>query len=142
MPTARISRLWSIGLIALMLARAAMSWLLLNDIPRLLFHEGWYFSQGGDQHLYMQVAYSLLAGESIGTKLGVGVPLIMAALLRLTGKLQYDDILPWLVILNGFVLGGLSVWVMAQLTWALTRSRWQGLAAAALWTFSAYALWL
>lgn len=136
------ARWWPGVVLALVLARLAMSWILLNDIPRLQEHDGWYFPHGGDNDLYFKMAQSLAAGQPIALPLGIGQPLVMAGLLKLTGASSFRDILPWLVIINGFVLGGLSVWVMAQLAYRLTHDRRLALAAAGLWAFSAYALWL
>ena len=125
-----------------MLLRLAMSWLLLNDVPRLPSHDGWYWRTGGDQALYFQIAQSFVAGQPLNKSVSIGVSLLMAGVIKLTGLNDFRGILPWMVILHGFVLGLLSVWVMAQLTYSLTRSRWQALTAAALWTLSPYAIWL
>jgi hypothetical protein len=119
-----------------------MSWLLLNDAPKLLLHEGWYFSSGGDENLYYTIGQSIALGRPPVTSVAMGQPFVMAALVWLTGKLEYRGILPWLVIWQGFILAGLSVWVMAHLSYELTRNRGQALASAFIWTFSAYLLWL
>ena len=133
--------LWLVS--ALMVMRLAMSALLLNDIPRLPSHDGWYFRHGGDQGVYFSLAQSIAGGRPQPAPVGIGQPLVMALLLWLTQAPDYFGILPWLVTLNGFVYGGLSVWAMAILSRALfAGSRWQSLAVAGLWTFSGYALWL
>ncbi len=140
--TSKIDRLWRIGLPALLVARLLMSLLLMANVPRLMIHVGWYFYHGGDQDTYYNLARALADNAPQATTVGIGMPLLMAGLLRLTHAPDYFGILPALVILDGFVLGTLSVWVMAQLALALTLSRAQALAAAALWTFSPYLLWV
>ncbi len=140
--TSKIDRLWRIGLPALLVARLLMSLLLMANVPRLMIHVGWYFYHGGDQDTYYNLARALADNAPQATTVGIGMPLLMAGLLRLTHAPDYFGILPALVLLDGFVLGTLSVWVMARLALALTGSRAQALAAAALWTFSPYLLWV
>jgi hypothetical protein len=119
-----------------------MSWLLLNDIPKLLLHDGWYFSSGSDENLYYAISQSIALGHPRVTSVAMGQPFVMAVLVWLTGRLEYRGVLPWLVIWQGFILASLSVWVMAHLSYELTRNRGQALASAFTWTFSAYLLWL
>lgn len=135
-------RRWLWTVFALMVMRLTMSWLLLNDIPKLPSHDGWYFRHGGDQDIYFHLAQSIVAGHPQPATVGIGQPLVIALLLRLTQAPDYLGVLPWLVILHGFVYGGLSVWAMAVISRAFTGSRWQSFVTAGLWTFSGYALWL
>jgi hypothetical protein len=132
--------LWTVS--ALMVMRLVMGWLLLNDIPRLPSHDGWYFRHGGDQALYFRLAQSIAAGQPQPSSVGIGQPLVIAALLRLTGAADYFAVLPWLVVLHGFVYAGLSVWALAIISRAFTASRPQSLVTATIWTFSGYLLWL
>ncbi len=136
------TRLWQSGVLSLTLARLAISWLLLNDIPKLLLRDGWYFSSGGDENLYYAIGQAIALGHPRVASVAMGQPFVMAALVWLTGRLEYRSVLPWLVIWQGFILAGLSVWVMAHLSYELTRNRGQALASAFIWTFSAYLFWL
>ncbi len=143
--TTDMRRIWIGGLLSLSLLRLVMAWLLLNDVPKLLDHNGWYFHTGGDQSFYFALAQSIAAGTPAAapsTAGGAGLPLLMAALLRLTGGTTYFDILPYLVILNGFVLGSASIWVIGQLAYLFTGSRIQGLLTAGALLVSPYLLWL
>ena len=135
-------RMWQSSLLALVLVRLAMSVLLLFDIPKLPSHEGWYFRHGGDATLYAELAGGIVSGHPKPTTVGAGLPLLMAGLSRMTGGETYYDFLPWLVPMNGFLLAGLSVWIVAQTAFYLTGSRHQALLAAVLWVISGYVLWL
>ncbi len=111
------TRLWQSGVLSLTLARLAISWLLLNDIPKLLLRDGWYFSSGGDENLYYAIGQAIALGHPRVASVAMGQPFVMAALVWLTGRLEYRSVLPWLVIWQGFILAGLSVWVMAHLSY-------------------------
>ena len=134
--------MWQSSLLALVLVRLAMSVLMLFDIPKLPSHEGWYFRHGGDATLYVELAGDIVSGHPKWTTVGAGLPLLMAGLSRMTGGETYYDFLSWLVPMNGFLLAGLSVWIVAQTAFYLTGSRHQALLAAVLWVISGYVLWL
>ncbi len=134
-------RWWSRIVIALVIIRVIMMGLLMGDVPKLDYHVGWAFYHGGDIYPYYLAAQRVLAGQFGYIPLSGAWVMWIALAIRLTNATVYEDALAFLTPINGFVLGSLSVWVMAQLTWRLTASRWQSLIAATLWTFSPYIMW-
>ncbi|MBI3763233.1 MAG: hypothetical protein HY260_15410 [Chloroflexi bacterium] len=69
------------------------------------------------------------------------MPLIIAFWLRVFNGVEYLDVIVPLVIVNGFLLGSLSVVVLASLALRLTGRRDVALASAAVWAFLPYILY-
>jgi len=136
-----LNRWWSRLVIALVIIRVIMMGLLLGDVPKLDYHVGWAFYHGADMYPYYVAAQRVLAGQFGYIPLSGAWVMWIALAIRLTNATVYEEALVFLTPISSFVLGSLSVWVMAQLTWRLTASRWQSLIAAALWTFSPYMMW-
>jgi len=133
---------WLLSLTALVLIRLAMWSLLLNNVPPIMDHyDHWHFHHGGDQGFFFGVAQNILAGQPKATTVGVGLPLLMAMLMRFVNAVDYDGILPLIVIGNGALFGLMSVPVMASLAYSLTGSRKQALAVGLMWTLLPYLLW-
>ncbi len=133
---------WRGALLVLLFLRLGMWLLFQHDIPPVLDHYNWYFHHGGDHALFVKIARQLLAGTYEPTTVGVGLPLMLAGLLKFMATVEYDRILPLVVIGNGLFLGVLSVPVIASLALALTGNRLQALVAGALWTLLPYLLWI
>jgi hypothetical protein len=130
------------ALVGLALARLAMITLLVAGIPQLIVKDGWYFHHGGDQDLMFEAAQSIVAGQPVYTYVGAGMPLIMSFLIRLFQADAYGDIIVPLVLLSGFLLGTLSVFVMAALGLRLSGDRRVALLAAGVWTLLPYLIYL
>jgi hypothetical protein len=127
-------RWFTMALLAAMLLRWAIGLALLLDVPHLEFHaRTWYFHTGGDQHDYFELALNLLRGERASNPVGLGAALPMVPLVALTGATDYRQILWPLVLLNGFVFGGLSVVLIGLIGRDYTADRRAGALAAALW---------
>jgi hypothetical protein len=127
-------RWFATALLAAMLLRWAIGLALLLDVPHLEFHaRTWYFHTGGDQHDYFELAVSLLRGERAPNPVGLGAALPMVPLVALTDATDYRQILWPLVLLNGFVFGGLSVVLIGLIGRDYTADRRAGALAAALW---------
>ncbi len=110
---------------------------ILNILP-LDLRYGWYLHHGGDQQVMMNLAESILAGHPVASLVGIGQPLVMVpwiALLRPFGGLDFDyfDIVAPLVVINGLVLGGLSVWVIGGIVRHTTRDWPTALWSAGTW---------
>jgi len=145
------ARQWWLGaILALTLVRLGMWWLILHDVPHVRDHADWYFYQGGDHALFFQMAQSIAAsqplfavwGAPMQSTVGVGLPLVMALFIRMSRAVEYQDILPMIVIWNGIFLGVTSVPVMAGLALALSGKWAQAFWVAATWTLMPYLLWL
>lgn len=93
----------------------------------------WYLQHGGDQVIMFHLAYSLLDGPVLETVVGIGQPLVMLPWIYLLKPAQYIEIAAPLVLINGFLLGGLSVALVSRFGEIVTGSRRIGLIAAALW---------
>lgn len=133
---------WALAIFALVLLRLVMWWLFQHDLPRMEIHDGWYFYHGGDQGVYFNIAQSILKGNPSSQSASAGWGIVLAGMLAFMGGKDYVDILPLVVIGNGLWLALISIPVMAQLGWVLTRSRTQGWLVAAVWTLFPYLLWL
>lgn len=95
--------------------------------------EPWYLQHGGDQRLMFALAQSLIQGPVVQSVVGIGQALVMAPLIALTGASDYPGIVKSLTILNGLILGPLSVAVVGWLALTLTRRRAVAFATAFLW---------
>lgn len=141
---------WRNGLFALVIVRVVMWGLFQNDVPRMIDHWQWQFFYSGDETLYFKRAMELIEGryakpgshKVLPNTIGVGLPFIMAGLVRFRGSTEYADIQPLLVIGNGLLMASISVVAMATLAKQLTGSRWQGLLVGTIWTLLPYLLWL
>lgn len=126
------------GLLALMLARWVLALaFILNLLPLELrdpvYH--WYLQHGGDQEQMMSLARSILAGSPEESVVGLGQALVMLPWIALLHPTRYIEMVAPLVIINGFLLAGLSVLWVGGIARALTNSRAVALGAAAVWAF-------
>ena len=131
-------RIFRPALIGLVCLRLAMMVLLVSGIPHLIVKDGWYFHHGGDQGMMFDAAKSVLAGKPVYTYVGAGMPLVMAGLSWLFHADSYLHIVVPMVLINGFLLGSLSIVVMARLARRLTGRFDLALLAAAVWTLLPY----
>ena len=117
--------------------------LLILGFPQLESHDGWYFHHGGDQNYYFDYGQVLASGTfSQYFSVNLGMPSLMAVAIRVTGASSYSELLPLVVLMNGFLFGGLSVFLVGRLSAHLTRSEISGYLAAALWALMRWLLWL
>ncbi len=129
--------------LGLALLRLLIVVLLMVGFPPLESHEGWYFHHGGDQNYYFDYAEVLARGKFTQYfSVNLGMPALMALAIRVTGASTFSDLLPFVVLMNGFLLGGLSVLVIGRLAERLTRFEHGGYLAAALWALMPWLLWL
>ena len=127
----------------LALLRMGIIALLIVGFPQLESHDGWYFHHGGDQNYYFDFGLVLARGTyEQYFSVNLGLPAIMAIIIRLFGSLTFSDLLPHMVLLNGFLFGGLSVIVIGRLTARLLHSEDSGYIAAFMWAIMPWLLWL
>ena len=124
------------ALIGLVLLRIIVALIFLLDILPLDLRQGIYLHHGGDQFEMMTLARSLLRGRPNSSVVGLGQPLVMAfwlRVLRLPNPDYYTDLVVPLVIINGFVLGGLSVALVGMIAKRTLNDAKMALGAAAIW---------
>jgi len=138
-----ISRLHR-GLILLVTLRLVIVLLIMLNVlvmpPQM--RRGWYLHHGGDQEIMFRLAHSLVDGHPTREVIGLGQPMVMALFIWLTGAQDYFGIVVPLVLINGFVLGGLSVVVLGLLTKHTTKDETTALWAAAIWAVAPLLVYL
>jgi hypothetical protein len=122
------------GLLGLMLLRWVLALLFMLDILPLDLRYGWYLQHGGDQDIMISLSRSILWAVPEETVVAIGQPLLMLPWLVLFRAYFYTDIVVPMVLLNGFVLGGLSVLLVGGLARSLTTDR------TALWSATIWAV--
>ncbi len=129
--------------LGLALLRLLIVVLMIIGFPPLESHDGWYFHHGGDQKYYFDYGEVLAWGTFTQYfAVNLGMPALMALGIRVSGASTFADLLPLVVLTNGFLLGGLSVILVGRLAAQLTRCERSGYLAAVLWTLIPWLLWL
>jgi len=122
------------GLLAFMMLRWLMALLLVLDVLHLKGHvPPWYFHTGGDQQYYYRLAEALARGQIATEIVGVGAPLVMVPFVWLVDAFHYRDIVAPLVVINGFLLGGLSIVLTGLIGKIYSGDERAGLLGAGLW---------
>lgn len=121
------------GLLGLMAVRWAIDLLLMVNVLPLENRYGWYLHHGGDQELMLGLARSLLTGAPEESVVGLGQALVMIPWVLLIQPYNVMEIAAPLVVINGFLLGGLSVVLVGLLARALFEDKRVTLGTAALW---------
>ena len=124
---------WILGAAAAL--RLLIALLFLTFTIPLELGEPWYLQHGGDQRLMFDLGQSLIHGPAIQSVVGIGQALVMAPLIALTGATDYPDIVQPLTILNGCILGPLSVLIVGGLALIMTRQRALSAIVAFFWAF-------
>ena len=138
---ANISRLWASldrvqrGWVVLTLARLILALLFMLDILPLDMRFGWYLHHGGDQEYAFSLAQSLIRGIPEASVVGLGQPLVMVPWIVLLKAHYYLDIVVPLVLINGFLLGSLSVPLVGSVARRITGDDRVGLWSAVVWAF-------
>jgi len=96
---------------------------------------GWYLHHGGDQEYAFSLAQSLIRGAPEVSVVGLGQPLVMIPWIILLKAHYYLDIVIPLVLINGFLLGCLSVLLVGSVARRITGDDQVGLWSAAVWAF-------
>jgi len=88
---------------------------------------------GGDQQWMFDLSRSLVDGLPIQSVVGIGQALVMAPFIAVANADSFPVIVKALTIVNGLILGPLSVLVVGGLALYLTRRRWIVVVSAAVW---------
>ncbi|NDJ34804.1 MAG: hypothetical protein GYB64_09055 [Chloroflexi bacterium] len=123
------------GLLLLVALRIGIVLIFLLNVLPLERRYGWYLQHGGDQEIFFDMAYAILRGEPEPELVGLGSALVMLPFVWLAtpaSTLDQSLIVP-IVIINGFILGGLSVWLVGRLAKTTLRSDRIALWSAGLW---------
>ncbi len=121
------------GFLALLGVRWLLCWLFLLNILPLDLRAGWYLHHGGDQDLMFSLARSIITGVPEESVVGIAQSLVMIPWVILLQPYYYVEMVVPLVVINGFLLGGLSVPVVGGIARAVTRDGRAALVAAGLW---------
>lgn len=121
------------GLLLLMGVRWALDLLFLLNVLPLSLRDGWYLHHGGDQELMLSLARSLLAGVPEESVVGLGQALVMVPWVALLHPYNYVEMVAPLVVLNGFLFGGLSVLLVGGLAHAVSHDGRAAWLSAAVW---------
>ena len=117
--------------------------LLILGFPVLESHDFWYFHHGGDQNYYFDFANVLVEGGSNQYfSVNLGWPAIMAIMMHIFDVTLFSELLPYVVIFNGIMLGGLSVVLVGKLTARLLNSVIAGYFAGLLWAVMPWLIYL
>ena len=123
--------------------RLLIAALLVLEVPRLESHDRFYFHHGGDQDYYFEYALVLLRGSYARMfSVNLGQPAMLAAFSWLLQGLVFEDVLTIAVLVNGFLLAGLSVILVGRLALEITGDRLAATVAAAVWAGMPWLLWL
>lgn len=121
------------GLMFLMVARWVVATVFMLNLLPLDLRYKWYLHHGGDQQIFMRMAESIIAGQPRSERVGIGQALVMLPWVALIKPHHYFDIVAPLVIINGYILGGLSVLVVGSIARRVTQDDRIALWSAALW---------
>lgn len=127
------------GLVLLLLARWLLDTLFMLNVIPLEIRLGWHLHHGGDQEFMYDLARSLVKHTPEEAVVGLGQALVMAPWVALLDPEAYMDIVAPLVVINGYILGGLSVLLVGGIARAVVgaqdeeRAGRVALAAAGLW---------
>lgn len=121
------------GLIGFGLARWAIAAVFLLNVLPLELREGWFlYHQAGEEHIF-SLAMSIAQGTPEQSVVGIGQPLVLLPWIWLLKPTEFADLIVPLVLINGFVLGGLSVIVIGRLAQRVTGRDRMALWAGGLW---------
>ncbi len=132
------TRRWTFDrqLYALILLRLVIALLFLCNILPLDLREGWYLHHGGDQSFAMSLAQSIIGGTPEESVVGIGQALVMIPVILLMKPAIYNDMVVPLVIVNGFILSGLSIWTIGRIARSILKRERAAIWAAAIWTLT------
>lgn len=134
-PHLRLDRV-QIALLGLMLLRLTLNTLFLLDVLPLDMRDPvyrFYLHHGGDQELMLMMARTALVGAPAEAVVAVGQPMMMIPWVLLLQPGSYIEMVVPMVIVNGYVFGGLSVLLVGGIARAATRSDRIAVWSAALW---------
>lgn len=103
------------GLIGLAIARVVLALLFMLNVLPLELRWRWFLHHGGDQDISFGLAKSIIEGNPQAVLIGIGGALPMIPLILILDPYNYFDIVAPLVVLNGFLMGGLSVLVVGYI---------------------------
>nr|MBN1228746.1 hypothetical protein [Anaerolineae bacterium] len=115
------------------LARLILDLLFMLNVLPLDLRYGWYLHHGGDQDEMMALAHAIRRGVPERSVVAIGQPLMMIPWIEILDEYFYLGIAVPMLILNGFILGGLSVLLVGSLARRLTGQDTAAVLAAGVW---------
>jgi hypothetical protein len=122
------------GLIGLAIARVVLALLFMLNVLPLELRWRWFLHHGGDQDISFWLAQTIIEGNPRTVLIGIGGALPMIPLILLLDPYNYFEIVAPLVVLNGFLLGGLSVLVVGHTAKRITQDDRVALWSAGIWS--------
>lgn len=122
------------GLLLLLLVRWAIDVAFVLNVLPLRMRSGWHLHQGGDNAEMFELARSIVIGAPEESVVGLGQAIVMMPWIALLDAYLYPDIAAPMALVDGFLLGGLSVLLVGGVARTLTRDGRLALGAAAVWT--------
>jgi hypothetical protein len=121
------------GFVLLLGLRVVIALVFMLNILPLDLRFRWFLHHGGDQDDMVALAISILKGKPEPAFVGIGQALVMIPFLELLNTGNYFKIVAPLVVINGFIMGGLSVPVTGGIARRVTGDDRTALWAAGLW---------
>ncbi len=121
------------SLLILALVRLLIALLFLLNVFPLELRYRWYLYHGGDQDQMMSLAQSIIDGLPERSVVGIGESLIMLPWIALLRPANILEFITPLVVIHGFLLGGISVLLVGGAARRLTGSPKIAIWAAAVW---------
>jgi hypothetical protein len=119
----------------LTLARCGLALLFLLNILPLGLRDGWFlYHEAGEEHIFA-LADSLAWGPPRPSPMSIAQPLVMLPWIRLLRPDRFADVIIPLALINGLLLGGLSVPVIGSVARHTLGSDRVAVWAAAVWAF-------
>jgi hypothetical protein len=113
--------------------RIAIALMFMLNILPLDLRFRWFLHHGGDQDDMVALALSILHGKPEQAFVGIGQALVMLPFLAIRNTSNYFKIVAPLVVINGFIMGGLSVPITGGIARRITGDDRVALWAAGLW---------
>lgn len=124
----------------LILIRVGMLTGFLLGVPETYAHQGWYLHHGGDQDEYIRLAESLARFAPVRSYRTLGFPTILVPFIWTTSA-QFTDLIRPVVIFQSIFLFGAALYLLAWLTYQMTRKLSMAILTLFLWTLLPYLIW-
>lgn len=121
------------GFVLLLGLRIVIALVFMLNILPLDLRFRWFLHHGGDQDDMVALALSILRGEPELAYVGIGQALVILPFLAIRNTSNYFKIVAPLVVINGFIMGGLSVPITGGIARRATGDDRVALWAAGLW---------
>ncbi len=136
------NHLFNFTLVLLFILRTLMLLGFFYGYPHLKDSFGWYFYHGGDERQYFAIAYNFSHFHLIHFKTSaiIGFPLLLTPLVFIFQAEKLTQLLPALVIIQGVILFGTTLFLLAKIARRVTKNIGVSLLTTFIWTIFPYIL--